>query len=483
MPLRSLSTSRIPYEVMQQMSQLKFMWSDDLGVLLKMGIPMGATQLIQFSRPLVDTLMVGRLGTDALAAASMGGSIWFVMFLFGLGPAAAVSPLVSQALGANPNNILDVRLSVRMALWTVACGFPIALAVFLCAEQIVIGLGQPDHLAAMVAPFVLALALVWPFALGNIILRSFLAALGKTQVPLWIVTFGAILNALLNYALIYGNWGAPRLELVGAGIASIVAEAIAFAALIVYIRWDNKANRFHLFADFFAIHLGRLKEILRLGWPIGVDIALWNLFSIASLFLMGLIGTEEMAAYNVARNSVAAFVVMFPLGLTAAGGVLVGTAAGAGNQESVRRISVLTVCTGVVTVLFLAIPCIVFPETIGTFYLNPDDNQNQGTLHLIAAFLPIVGIFVLLDAAQFTSAICLRALKDVRMPMILAGISYWVIGFPTSILLGFHTSMGAMGVWCGLLVGLLTASLLLGRRLSLMTRRMPMGQPDIEYAV
>ncbi len=445
-------------------------WAEEALIFLKIGIPMGLTQLIQFSFHLVDMLMVARLGATYVAAASMAGSMWLLSFLICIGPAAAVSPLVAQALGANPNDRDDVRLSVRMGHWAVLMIFPAAIMLLMSTEWIVLALGQPEDLAAMAGPFALTLAATLPFGLSTLMLRNFLAALGKTQIPLLIIIASAVLNAVLNYALIYGNWGAPRLELVGAGIASVLAEAVKWLAILAYIHWDRAARHFAPFRDALTPDWDRLKEVLRLGWPIGVDVALWNGLSIAALFVMGLIGVAEMAAYNVARNSVAGFIVMFPLGLSMAGGVRVGLAAGAGDWPRVRRAAAIMIVAGLACASVLALPCLLMPEAVGRIYLDADDALNREVLALIGVFLPIASLFVLLDVMQFSLAGSLRALKDVRVPMVLSGISYWLIGFPAAAGLGLATQAGAYGVWGGLLLGLLTASSLLACRLWVKTR-------------
>ena len=182
------------------------------------------------------------MGPEPLAAAALGLVVFFAAWLIGFGPAIAVSPLVSQSLGADENNVDDVRISVRMALWAIGfLALPIFLMFFL-TEHIALALGQPAELARRAGPYVIALAPGWPFAMGVIILRNFLAAIGETRAPLLVVTATTLLNAFLNWLLIYGHWGFPRLELVGAGIASSVVNICGFFALVLFIRADARAR-------------------------------------------------------------------------------------------------------------------------------------------------------------------------------------------------------------------------------------------------
>ncbi len=447
----------------------KAAWRREFFALMSIGLPMGLTQLIQFSVNTVDILMIGRLGPEPLAGAALGLVLFYVLFVAGLGPAMAVAPMVSQALGADENDTRDTRRSVRMGLWAVGIGAPVFSLVFLFAENIALALGQPAVIATLAEPYVLALAPGLPFALGIIVLRNFLAAIDRTRAPLLIIIMTTFLNAFLNYLLIYGNWGFPRLELVGAGLASSISHAAGFAALAVYISYEKRAKTFELFKHFFRPDWERLREVVRLGWPIGVTIGFEAMLFNACIFLMGRIGVNEVAAYQVALN-VTALAFMMPLGLSMAGGVRVGLMAGAKNAIGVRRAAAISILCCIAIIMLFAIPMMFVPGWIANLYLDQDKSANTAVLALAASFLPIAAAFALFDATQVACAQALRGLKDVRIPMIMTGIAYWAIGFPVSAGLGLYTPLGAVGVWYGLLVSLAAAALLLGGRLWMITR-------------
>lgn len=444
-------------------------WRRELRALLALGVPMGLTQLVQFSINTVDVLMIGRLGPEALAAAALGLVIFYAFFMFALGPAMALSPLVSQTLGADPKNHDDVRLSVRMGLWVAASLLPFSLAIAFFAEDIALSLGQQPVLAANAAPYVLALAPGLPFMIGIIMLRNFLAAIERTRWPLAFIVATTFLNGFLNWLLIYGNWGLPRLELVGAGIASSISHAVGFSMLAAYCVLDRRASPFRLFKDVLRPHWARFREILRLGWPIGVSVAFEALLFNACVFLMGLIGVNEVAAYQVALN-VAATAFMMPLGLAMAGGVRVGLLKGAGDSAGVRRAASLTILASMAVMILFWIPVMISPTFVAGLYLEADEAANAAVIVLVASFLPIAAAFGLFDATQVAAMNGLRGLKDVRMPMILTGISYWPIGFALAWFLGLHTDLGAVGVWWGLLAALFAAAASLGARLWLLVR-------------
>lgn len=456
----------------QGATPLRAAWRREFLALMTIGVPMGLTQLVQFSINTVDVLMIGRLGAEPLAAAALGLVMVYVLFLFGFGPAMASSPLISQALGANRNNTDDVRRSVRMTLWTIGIGIPAFSLIFLFTEEIALALGQPAGAAKLAEPYVLAYAPGLPFALGVIVLRNYLAAIERANAPLVFIIVTTLLNALLNYLLIYGNLGFPRLELVGAGIASSVSHAFGFFALVAYINIEKTSRQFQIFKDFLTPDWARLREVRHLAWPIGLTMVFEAMLFNAAILLMGRIGVNEMAAYQVALN-VAALAFMMPLGLSMAGAVRVGLSAGANNLPGVRRASIISILTCSTAIMFFAVPMMLVPLGIAGLYLDARDAANAAVIAMVASFLPIAAAFALFDATQVAANQALRGLKDVRVPMIITGVSYWVIGFPVSAWLGLSTPLGAVGVWWGLLVGLAFASVLLSGRLWMITRDPP----------
>ena len=447
----------------------KAAWKREFIALAAIGLPMGLTQLVQFSINTVDILMIGRLGAEALGGAALAQVVFYALFLVGMGPAMAVSPMVSQALGANPDDTVDPRRSVRMGLWVIGAGIPVLSVIFLFTEDIALALGQPPELARLAGPYVLALAPGLVFALGVIILRNFLAAIGRTRAPLVIIAATTLLNAGLNYLLIYGNWGAPRLALVGAGIASSISHAVGFFALVVCINLEPVSRRFHLFDNFLKPDWPRLREVARLGWPIALTMLFEIMLFNGATILMGRLGVNEVAAYQVALN-VAAIAFMMPLGLAMAGGVRVGLMAGAGDSDGIRRAVVVSILACIAAIMIVAVPMMFAPRGIAQLYLETNDPANAALIALVTSFLPIAAAFALFDAIQVAAGQALRGLKDVRVPMIMTFFSYWVIGFPVAVWLGLVTPMGASGVWWGLLAGLAAAAILLGGRLWLVTR-------------
>jgi len=457
-------------------------WPNELRELLALGVPMGLTQLVQFSIHTIDVLMIGRLGPEPLAAASLALVILYAVYLFGFGPAISVSPMVSHALGADPDAVDDARRSVRMALWTIFAGTAVLSSLFFFTTEIALALGQPEAPARLAEPYVLAMAPGLSFMVATLALRNFLAVIGHTRAPLALIVLSTGLNAFLNWLLIYGNWGFPRLELVGAGIASSLSNLAGFLLVALYARLEPSSRRFELFRDFWRASWARLREVLQLSWPISMTSAFEAMLFNAAVFLMGRIGVDEMAAYQVALN-VAALAFMMPLGLSMAGAVRVGLMKGKGDMVGVRTAALVSVLACVGAIMLVAVPVMLSPRWVAGLYLDASDPSSIGLLDIVASFLPIAAAFALFDATQVAANQALRGLKDVRVPMWMTAVAYWGIGFPLAAWLGLGSRVGAIGVWWGLLVALAVAAVLLGLRLFVLTRDEPtakMGHAPLE---
>jgi MATE family multidrug resistance protein len=460
----------MPYNKLFSFSaEARSVWAKEARALLKLGLPLAATQLAQMAVMTTDTLMIGRLGAVPLAAASLGFTFYVFGWLVAAGPIMAASPIIAQVLGRDERETRAVRRTVRMSLWAIALMALPIFALYFAAPQILRALGQDPVAIALAAPYILALAPGLLFALGYAALRNFLASLGHTRVPLIISAFLIVLNGALNFALIYGHFGLPRLELIGAGIATSLANAVSFALLLAYVLAAPAYRRFEILVRFWRPDWEKLKELFRIGVPIAFTMAFEITLFQAGLLLMGLIGTAELAANQIAMN-VASLTFMVPLGLAMAGTVRVGLAAGAGDPAGVRRAAAACVGLGVVFMAVAGIAIVALRGGIATLYLDAAQADNAPVIALAVQFLALAALFQVFDAAQVTGAYALRGLKDTRVPAILAGISYWLIGLPAAIIFAFVVKLGGVGVWIGYLLGLASASVLMLGRLYMLTR-------------
>jgi len=272
------------------------------------------------------------------------------------------------------------------------------------------------------------------------------------------------MNALLNYIFIFGNFGAPRLELLGAGIASSLSYIFGFFLFVLYMRLDKRSNSFQIFNNFWKSDWPRFKEVILLGGPMSLTTFFEGMLFNAAVIIMGVIGVMEQAAYQIALN-VAALAFMLPYGMSMAGAVRIGLARGADNKPAIRRAAGTTLVASILAIMVFAVPVGLFPELTASLYMNLEKPENAAVIAFVVGFLPIATAFMFFDAVQVAANQLLRGLKDVNWPMVLTGISYWLIGFPIAYILALKTEIGANGVWYGLMAGLIAASILLGGRL------------------
>ncbi len=453
-----------------QKAHLPETWGGEMRALLTIGVPMGLAQLVQFSPYIADAVMIGRIGPKEIAAAAIGSVLYFLLWMLASGPISAVTPLVSQALGKNTAERRDVRRTVRMSVWACFLMFPLIIGLLLLTEPIMIFAGQDPEVAALAQDYVLVLAPGLPFTLAVMSFRNFLAAIGKTIVPFLLVASAAIVNIILNWVLIFGNLGAPELSLLGAGIASSISGIYAYFAFVIYIKWDAKAREFDLFSNLFKPDWERMVDLLNIGWPISVTVTFEGMLFNAGVLIAGAVGVIEQAGFQIALST-ASTAFMIPFGLSMAGAVRIGLAKGAANTPAARRASTTTILTSVLAIGLFAIPVAFVPQWVASLYFNMDAADTRPVFDYVVIFLPIAAGFMFFDAVQVACNQLLRGLTDVKWPMVITGISYWVIGFPIAFYTALYTEIGAVGIWYGLSAGLIAAFIGLGIRLWLQLRR------------
>ena len=436
-------------------------WGAHTRATLTLGLPLIGSHLAQMALHVTDTIMLGWYSVEALAAGVLGASSFFVIFILGSGFAQAVMPLVATALGHGDET--QVRRDTRMGLWlSIAFGLA-CYPLFWFSGPILLALGQQPVVAALCQDYLRIAGLGMVPALLVMALKSYLAALERTQVVLWATIAAVVLNAAFNWALIFGNWGAPELGVEGAAIASVGSQAATLLVLALYAGWLPELRRFRLFQRFWRADRAALVRVFRLGWPIGLTgLAESALFQTSAL-MMGWIGTVELAAHGIALE-VCSLAFMVHLGLSNAATIRVGWANGAGDprglREGARTAIALSAGFGVlVIVLFLAAP-----TPIIAIFLDTARPDSAAIIAIGVTLLALGAMFQMADAMQVIALGLLRGIKDTRVPMWLAAISYWVIGIPAGYTLAFPLGYGAVGLWLGLVVGLTVAAVLLMAR-------------------
>ena len=435
---------------------------------LALGLPLVGSQVAQVLIGLTDTLMLGRYSVSALAAATLGSSFFFTLFVLGSGFAVACMPLAADALSRGDE--VRVRRVARMGLWLAILTAVALSPVFIWSGAILTALGQGAEVAADTQSYLRIVAFGMGPALLVATLRSHLSALERTRIVLIATLAGAALNVALNWLLIFGNAGLPELGLRGAAIASVAVQFLTFAVLVVYAGRGPDMARFELFRNLLRPDAPIFGEIARLGWPIGLTHVSESGLFYATALMMGWIGTIALAAHGIAIG-IAALTFMVHMGLSQAATVRVSAAWGRGDRTDLKRASVAATILSGIAVLGAVALYIGAGEWVVGLFLDRDDPQAPAILALGIKLLIVAALFQLVDAGQVMALGFLRGVQDTRRPMIYAIVSYWFLGIPAGYLLGFPLGLGPQGVWLGLVVGLLAATAALVARFVRLTSK------------
>jgi multidrug resistance protein, MATE family len=424
--------------------------------LLWLGLPLIASNLAQFAINLTDTVMLGWYDVTALAASTLAGSLYFITFLLGAGFAWAVTPIVASAVAAGEET--QVRRVTRMGLWLSVIYGSLSIPPMMWSEQFFLAIGQDPEVSALAQDYMVIFAWTMIPALIVTVLRAFLSALQLTAMILWATIGATVMNGVLNYALIFGNWGAPELGIQGAAIASLVSTTLSMLVLFGYALW--RVPQYRLLQRIWKADLAALTRVFWLGLPIGLtSLAESGLFA-ASAVMVGWIGPVQLAAHGIALQ-LASCAFMLHLGLSQAATVRAGIAMGRHDEPGLRREGVAAVVISVAFALATVAFFLSMPETLISLFIDPAEPERETLLTVGVSLLALAALFNLVDGAQVVALGLLRGVQDTTVPMIHAAISYWLIGLPASYVLGFVLNMHEVGVWLGLVIGLAVAAALL----------------------
>jgi MATE family multidrug resistance protein len=430
----------------------------ELADTLKLAVPIALTQLGQIAMMTTDLALIGRLGDEAVAAAALAHTVFFVAFTFGMGMVSAVAPLAAQAVGSR--NPRMVRRALRVGLWAALL---ISLPMMLLpqyGEQILLTLGQAPATAHLAQKYLLGLTWGLTPGLWFLAIRGFMGAVNRPEPGLWITLAAIPANAVLVYLLIHGEWGLPRLELFGAGLATTIVNFGMFLAGLWFAWRRRPFKKYQVLGRIWRIDWTLMRQLLVIGAPISMSFLLeYGLFAAAGL-LMGLISTTALAAHQIALQ-IAAILFMVPFGIGMAATVRVGHAVGRGDAPAVRRAGFVATCLGVVFMSAMTLAVILGRFAIARFFFGEAVESGGAVIDLTAVLLMVGATFFVADGIQTVAAGALRGMNDTRIPLLFAAISYWLIGFPAAWGLAFRADLGAIGVWIGLSCGTAVYAVLL----------------------
>lgn len=429
----------------------------ETGATCLLALPIICGQILQNSLSVIDTLMVGRVSVEAVAAGSLATALFVVPLVFGFGVMGPFSVFVSGAFARG--EIAEAAHHLRRGL-VLSFLLAIVLAVSITLLSGYLGLlDQPPGVLAQARSFLLLLSWsIVPMYLFQI-LKQYCEALHTAWPPMVILCFGVLINIGLNWVFIYGHWGAPPLGLLGAGWATLITRTIMLLVLAVVVARIH----FREFDSRSAIRHGTFlwggyQDLLKTGLPAGFQVTLEvGAFTFAAV-MMGWISDHALAAHQIAI-SVASTTFMVPLGLSMAVAIRVSHAIGSGDMPRARLSVHGCLFTTVAFMSLSAIIICTFSHGLASLFI-----RDQDVVVLAAHLLFIAGLFQIFDGIQVTSTGSLRGLHDFVVPTLINFCGYWLLGLPVSYLLAFRFGYGARGIWLGLLIGMgLVSSLLLLR--------------------
>jgi MATE family multidrug resistance protein len=428
---------------------------------LSLGLPLIAMTLTQSVIHLIDTIMVGWYGVTELAAAVLGTTFFFVFFIMGSGFAAAVMPLVSEAVAGGKEVV--IRRVTRMGMWLSVLYAICSIPIIFFSGKILELLGQDPELSNMAQTYLRYVCVSMAPALIIMVLRSYLSALERTTVFLWIIISSLLLNTTLNWVLIFGNLGMPELGLVGAALASTITQIITTLILIIYIIKDKELSKYAIFKRIYKIDWNVFGIVFNLGWPIGLTWLAEVLSFAGTAIIIGLMGTIPLAAHGIALQIVS-ISFMFHLGLSQACTVKISYYLEKKDIDSLGKGIIAAFVLSLMLVILAVLIFLFLPEQILGAFLAPDDPSRGLIIALGTTLLMMAAIFQVFDSGQVMILGSLRGFKDTKVPMLMAAFGYWAVGLPSSYYLGIYLEFGAPGVWVGLAVGLALVCCLLGLR-------------------
>lgn len=431
---------------------------------LNIAYPIMLGQLGHVLVGLADNLMVGKLGAAALASVSLANGLMFVFLSLGIGFSFAITPLIAEADGEKDiekgKTIFQHGLLLCVLLGFVICG------VLMASKSLMYYMQQPKEVVELAIPYyqVIAYSMVPVMIFQGF--RQFADGLSLTKYAMQATIVANIINVFFNYVLIYGEFGFPELGVVGSAYGTLIARFF-MVLFMIYIMRNRKEFQPYLEKFYFKnIKSKVLKRIYNLGYPTALQ--MWfevGLFA-SGIFLAGAIGTNAQASNQIALN-LASMTFMIAIGLGVTATIRVGNQKGLKDYKSLRRIALSVFLLMIIIDLFFALGFILLKEILPTYYI-----QDVDVIKTAAGLIVVAGFFQLSDGIQVVVLGALRGLQDVKVPMGITFIAYWVIGFPICYYLGLHTSLKATGIWIGLLISLTASAVMLYIRFNVLTKKL-----------
>lgn len=452
-------------QISQYTKEFKYNWQLAAPVMLGM---LGHT-FVSF----IDNIMVGQLGTAELAAVSLGNSFMFIAMSLGIGFSTAITPLIAEADAEQ--NFLNGKSSFKHGLFLcTVLGVLLFFLVFF-AKPIMYLMKQPLEVVQLAIPYLdlVAVSLI-PLIVFQAF-KQFSDGLSMTKYPMYATILANIINVVLNYVFIFGKLGMPELGIVGAAYGTLISRLVMVAHIWYLLAKHDKSKNYVTKIKFFVLDRWMLKKITNLGMPSAMQMFFEVAIFTAAIWLSGLLGKNPQAANQIALN-LSSMTFMVATGLSVAAMVRVGNQKGLKNYLELRRIAHSIFFLGIILATGFAILFLIFHSQLPKLYLDYNDVENaldnREVMQIASKLLLVAAVFQISDSIQVLVLGALRGLQDVKVPMVLVFISYWVVGFPISWFLGKDDAFASMGIWFGLLAGLTVAAILLYIRFHFLTKKL-----------
>ncbi|KGK30714.1 MATE family efflux transporter [Cellulophaga sp. HaHa_2_95] len=421
---------------------------------------------------LADNIMVGQLGTAELAAVSLGNSFVFVAMSLGIGFSTAITPLVAEADAAGKKE--DGKSALKHGLLLCTILGLLLFGVIMLAKPVMYLMKQPPEVVELALPYLdlVALSLV-PLIIFQAF-KQFSEGLSQTKYPMYATIIANVVNITLNYLLIFGNLGFPKMGIVGAAIGTLASRVIMVLFIWLLLRSKKKFHDYVTGFNFAKLEDKVMSKIINLGFPSALQMFFEVGIFTSAVWLSGVLGKNHQAANQIALN-LSSMTFMVGMGLGVAAMIRVGNQKGLSDFKSLRRIAIsIFFLTFLLEIVFAAI-FFIFNQWLPTIYLNVDDVANQvdnmEVISIAAQLLVVAAIFQISDGLQVVILGALRGLQDVKVPTFITFVAYWMIGFPTSYYLSLYTELKSTGIWIGLLAGLTASAILLYIRFNTQTKK------------
>ena len=422
---------------------------------------------------IVDNIMVGKLGSTELAAVSLGNSMIFVAMSVGIGFSTAITPIVAEANAEQDNS--KVRSIFHHGLFLcIILGFSLFGLVVL-AKPFMELLHQPKEVIELAKPFVDWVA----FSLVPLIIyqgyKQFADGLSMTKVSMYAIVLANILHVIINYCLIYGVWFFPKMGIIGAALGTVISRIAMVVFMHVILSRKERFKQYFQNFSFDEIKKEMINKIVNLGLPSAMQMLFEVVLFTAGVWLCGNIGKTSQAANQIAL-SLASMTFMFAMGLSVVSMIRISTQKGLNDYKQLVFVARSIFLLAILIEILFAIMFVLLHQILPYLFLNMDSQSqfldNQEVIDIAAKLLLVAAVFQISDGIQVVVLGALRGLQDVKIPMYITFVAYWVVGFPISYYLGIYTSLKAVGVWIGLLAGLTFAAVFLFLRFHYLTKKL-----------